>query len=78
VQALRLCYEGAVTDVACDAVVLAADPVPNRNVDGAVLPGSARVTFVQPAGPADAGLRFDAARQAAGEWLDATGKVVPT
>ena len=40
-------------DVACDAVVLAADPVPNRNVDGAVRPGSPGVTFVQPATPYD-------------------------
>jgi hypothetical protein len=60
----------------CDAVVLAADPLPNRTIDGAVLPGSAQVTFVQPAAPRDAGERFDAARRAATEWLDAAGKVV--
>jgi Pyridine nucleotide-disulphide oxidoreductase len=79
VQALRLCYEGAgpaSIDVRCDAVVLAADPLPNRNIDGAVLPGSAQVTFVQPAAPRAAGERFDAARRAAGEWLEAAGEVV--
>ena len=51
VRALRLDYGGAgaaSVDVACDAVVLAADPVPSRNVDGAVRPGSPGVTFVQP------------------------------
>lgn len=79
VQAVRLHYEGVgpgSVDVECDAVVLAADPVPNRNVDGAVLPGAAGVTFVQPAAPLDVGGRFDAARRAASEWLRATGKVV--
>jgi hypothetical protein len=60
----------------CDAVVLAADPLPSRNIDGAVLPGSAQVTFVQPVAPRDAGERFDAARRVASEWLDAAGKVV--
>ena len=79
VRALRLCYEGAgpaSIDVMCDADVLAADPLPSRNIDGAVLPGSAQVTFVQPVAPRDAGERFDAARRAASEWLDAAGKVV--
>ena len=79
VQALRLDYSGpeaASVDVACDAVVLAADPVPNRNVDGAVRPGSPGVTFVQPTSPYDVAERFAAARGAAREWLRATGKVV--
>jgi len=57
-------------------VVLAADPVPNRNVDGAVLAGSPGVTFVQPASPPDVAGRFAAARCAAREWLSATGKVM--
>jgi hypothetical protein len=79
VQALRLEYDGtgaASVDVACDAVVLAADPVPNRNVDGAVRPGSPGVTFVQPASPHDIAGRFGAARCAAREWLRTTGKVL--
>jgi hypothetical protein len=78
VQALRLDYgvtSAASVDVACDAVVLAAGPVPNRNVDGAVRPGSPGVTFVQPASPHDIAGRFGAARCAAREWLRATGKV---
>jgi hypothetical protein len=49
--------------------------VPNRNVDGAVRPGSPGVTFVQPASPHDIAGRFGAARCAAREWLRATGKV---
>jgi hypothetical protein len=79
VRAVRLDYSGtgaASVDVACDAVVLAADPVPNRNVDGAVLAGSPGVTFVQPTSPYDAAGRFGAARRAAREWLCATGKVM--
>jgi hypothetical protein len=77
VRALRLDYgaEGpACVEVACDAVVLAADPVPNRNIDGAVLPGSPGVTFVQPVAPDDIAGRFGAARRAAAAWLGATGK----
>jgi hypothetical protein len=79
VRAIRLRYEGAgptSIDVACDAVVLAADPVPSRNIDGAVLPGSDHVTFIQPAAPRDIGGRLAAAQRAACEWLRATGKVV--
>jgi hypothetical protein len=74
VQALRLDYGGsgsAAVDIACDAVVLAADPVPNRNIDGAVLTGSPGVTYVQPVSPHDIAGRFDSARHAAREWLDA-------
>jgi flavin-dependent dehydrogenase len=62
----------ASVEVPCDAVVLAADPVPNRNVDGAVLAGSPGVTFVQPTAPGDLSGRFSAARRAAAEWLSAT------
>lgn len=72
VRALRLDYGStgpASTDIACDGVVLAADPVPNRNIDGAVLPGSPRVTYVQPVSPQDILGRFDAARRMARGWL---------
>jgi hypothetical protein len=34
--------------IACDAVVLAGDVRPLRNVDGAVLNGAERVSFIQP------------------------------
>jgi hypothetical protein len=77
VRALRLEYGPAGpanVEVACDAVVLAADPVPNRNIDGAVLPGSPGVTFVQPVAPDDLAGRFGAARRAAAEWLGLTGE----
>jgi D-hydroxyproline dehydrogenase subunit alpha len=62
--------DGAALRIPCDAVVLAAPGRPLRNVDGAVLPGSAGVTFVQPDG---ANMSVDAvvaaARAAAAELL---------
>jgi hypothetical protein len=61
--------EAGVTELACDGVVLAGDPAPARNIDGAVLPGAAGVTFVQPLTPLDPAGRFDAARDAARRWL---------
>jgi hypothetical protein len=61
--------EAGVTELACDGVVLAGDPAPARNIDGAVLPGAAGVTFVQPLTPLDPAGRFHAARDAAHRWL---------
>ncbi len=49
--------DGMTQRLPCDAVIVAAPTRPLRNVDGAVLPGSRNVTFVQPGGaetsPAD-------------------------
>jgi hypothetical protein len=54
--------------VPCDAVVIAAPSRPQRDVDGAILPGSAGVTFVQPGG-ADVDAVVSAARAAAADLL---------
>jgi hypothetical protein len=48
VQALVVERDGVRHRIRCDAVVLAADARPLRNVDGAVLDGAPAVTFVQP------------------------------
>jgi hypothetical protein len=69
VTGIRLEGEAGVTELACDGVVLAGDPAPARNIDGAVLPGAAGVTFAQPLTPLDPAGRFDAAQEAAHRWL---------
>ncbi|WP_240943061.1 FAD-dependent oxidoreductase [Planosporangium thailandense] len=81
VTALTLSYAdpaGADTHqitVNCDAIVLADRPLPNRNVDGAVLSSAADVTFVQPIEPSDVQGRFDHARHVADTWLNSLRKV---
>ena len=65
----------AVVRVECDAIVLAQDPIPNRNVDGAVLGTSAGVTFIQPAAPHQALKRYDSAVRVATRWLATSRKV---
>ena len=61
--------EAGLAELPCDGVVLAGDPVPARNIDGAVLTGAAGVTFVQPLTPLDPAGRFHAAQDAARQWL---------
>jgi hypothetical protein len=70
VAALWLERDGQRHRLACDAVVLAEDPRPLRNVDGAIRDGAARVHFVQPVAPAqtDASVA-EAARSAARRLL---------
>lgn len=75
VTAVRAHLPSGVLDLPCDAVILAADPVPNRNVDGAVLDDSDGVTFVQPLSPADHVARFHAAQATARQWLHAQEEV---
>jgi hypothetical protein len=69
VTGIRLEGEAGVIELACDGVVLAGAPVPARNIDGAVFPGAAGVTFVQPLMPLDPAGRFHAGRDAAYRWL---------
>lgn len=71
---LRLHTPPSLIDVPCDAVVLAADPRPNRNVDGALLEGSVAVTFHQPAMPPAAAERYELAMWSARRWLEANGE----
>ena len=73
VRAVRLRTAAGEVAVATDAVVLAASPRPNRNVDGAVVDGDAGVTFLQDVDPHDPLDRYDAARAATQAWLDTNG-----
>lgn len=50
VSSLTLARSGVEHRIRCDAVILAADPRPLRNVDGAVVDPSDGVAFVQPIG----------------------------
>ena len=67
---LRLHTSRAPIDVRCDAVVLAADPRPNRNIEGALAEGAPAVTFHQPLRPYGARQRYELAVRSAREWLD--------
>jgi hypothetical protein len=60
-------------DIACDGVILAADPQPNRNVTGALHDDSPGVTFIQPIGPASVAERSKIGRTAARGWITANG-----
>ena len=59
---------------ACDAVVLAAEPRPIRNVEGAILADAAAVTYVEPAGVEGVRDRAAAGAAIARAWLDAQGR----
>lgn len=74
VGAVRLRTPAGALDVACDAVILAAAPRPNRNVGGALLDGDAGVTFLQPARPRSPLDRYHAGRAATEAWLDTNGE----
>jgi pyruvate/2-oxoglutarate dehydrogenase complex dihydrolipoamide dehydrogenase (E3) component len=73
VSGLRLQSPTGEVTVPCDAVILAADPRPNRNIEGALLDGSDGVTFLQPIRPHGPVERHNAGRAAAQAWLDANG-----
>ena len=73
VSAVRLRTSVGEVAVSCDAVVLAASPRPNRNVNGALFDGDADVTFLQPVQPDDTLERYHAGRAAARAWLDENG-----
>ncbi len=66
---LRLHTSGTPIDVRCDAVVLAADPRPNRDIEGALAEGAPAVTFHQPPRPYGARQRYELAMRSAREWL---------
>ena len=66
---LRLHTSGTPIDVRCDAVVLAADPRPDRNIEGALAEGAPAATFHQPLRPYGARQRYELAVQSAREWL---------
>lgn len=61
--------------VGCDALILAADPRPNRNVVGALSEGDRNVVFHQPVGPHGPKDRFQAGADAARRWLERSGGI---
>jgi hypothetical protein len=71
VRAVLACTKLQWTETACDGVVLAASPRPNRNITGALANDSPGVTFVQPLAAASAIERSAAGRSAARTWIAA-------
>jgi hypothetical protein len=70
---LRLDTADGQLDIPCDAIILAADPRPNRNIEGALLNGAPGVTYLQPIRPYGPSDRYHAGQQAAREWLTPNG-----
>jgi len=70
---VRLQLSTADLDIPCDALLLAADPQPNRNVTGALIEGAPGVTYHQPTLPVGPDDRFEAGAQAARHWINTSG-----
>lgn len=73
VSAVRVCVRQQWADIACNGVVLAASPQPNRNVTGALCEGSPGVTFVQPVDAISVAERSEIGRNAARGWIAVNG-----
>jgi hypothetical protein len=71
VRTVRVCAKHQWTEVACDGVVLAASPRPNRNVTGALGEASPGVTFVQPVDATSVTERSGIGRSTARRWITA-------
>jgi hypothetical protein len=71
VQTIRACTKLQRTETACDGVVLAASPRPNRNITGALADDSPGVTFIQPLAAASVIERSEVGRRAARSWIAA-------
>jgi len=71
VQAVRACTKLQWAETACDGVVLAASPRPNRNITGALADDSPGVTFIQPLAAASIIERSEIGRSAARSWIAA-------
>jgi hypothetical protein len=69
VRAVRACSKLQWTETACDGVVLAASPRPNRNVTGALADGSPGVAFVQPVDATSVSERSGIGRSTARRWI---------
>jgi hypothetical protein len=75
ITAVRLRRSTGDITVGCDALVLAADPRPNRNVTGALTEGDDNVVFHQPARPLGPEDRFQAGAHAMRTWLQTSGGI---
>ena len=71
VQAVRACTKLQWTETACDGVILAASPRPNRNITGALADDSPGVTFIQALAAASVIERSEVGRRAARSWIAA-------
>jgi hypothetical protein len=71
VRAVRACTKLQWTETACDGVVLAASPRPNRNITGALAGDSHGVTFVQPVDATSVTERSEIGRSTARIWITA-------
>jgi hypothetical protein len=71
VQAVRARTEQQWTETACDGVVLAASPRPNRNIIGALADDSPGVAFIQPLAAVSVTERSEIGRSAACSWIAA-------
>ncbi|MEI6230388.1 MAG: NAD-binding protein [Actinomycetes bacterium] len=69
IEYLDFVADGLPERLACDALILAGDPRPNRNVEGALIEPASGVVFVQPLNVITATDRYDAARQLSSDWL---------
>jgi glycine/D-amino acid oxidase-like deaminating enzyme len=73
ITSVRLRRSGQDLTISCDALVLASDPRPNRNVTGALADGDDNVVFHQPVRPVGAEDRFQAGSAAMRAWLQTSG-----
>jgi hypothetical protein len=73
VRSVRAHSPAGVLEVECDAVILASDPHPTRNVEGALRDGDLGVTFVQPQIGESVAERSAAGREIALQWLRLNG-----
>jgi NADPH-dependent 2,4-dienoyl-CoA reductase/sulfur reductase-like enzyme len=69
VTALDVSRDGDHRTIPCDAVILAADPRPVRNVEGALAEPSEGVTFIQPCSGTTPQQRSTTGRDLALQWL---------
>ena len=73
VRSARVHTPAGVQEVDCDALILAGDPRPTRNVEGALQEGDPRVTFVQPLVGESIQERSAAGQEIAQQWLRLNG-----
>jgi hypothetical protein len=73
VRAVHVCTKQQLAHIACDGVVLAASPRPNRNVTGALREDSPGVEFVQPLDATTVAECGEIGRRAARAWITANG-----
>lgn len=74
VESVQVHRDSGTETIACDAVLLAADARPNRNIEGALSDTSDAVTFVQPLTGEGVSRRARAGAATAENWIHANGE----